>query len=189
MRGFTLIEVMLSSTLLLVLTTAFFVLLDGTFSRSRAVDERQSLSEHLVIFKEYCNDRVRNSRIESALCTANMLVFVAPVTASTGEGKLNTVGDNEMTVWDELHQQHLLVKQFKDQYRAVEETYVRDKPDSEDWKYEKERTVWNFGSKGELEFKLDQLPLVTVHCSTVLKRRGGDLPWDRDITILIGNYR
>lgn len=187
--GFTLIEVLLASGLLLVLTTAFLALLDSTFTRARVVDERQSVSERLVIFKEYCNDRIRNSRIESLQCTPEMLVFVVPVTAATEEGQLNTVGNNEMTVWDELHQQRLSVKEVDGEFRAVEETYVRDDTDSEDWRLEKERVVWNFGVEGKLEFSLSQLPLVTVKCSTVLKRRGGDLPWQRELTLLIGNYR
>lgn len=187
--AFTLVEILLSSGLLLVLTTAFLVLLDTTFTRSRVVDERQSVSERLVIFKEYCNSRIRNARVESLQSHPKMLVFVAPVTASTADGQLNTVGDNEMTVWDELHQYRLSVKLVGSEYRAVEEAYVRDDPDSEEWRFEKERTIWNFGVKGELEFQLDELPLVTIKCSTVLKRRGGDLPWEREVTLLMNNFR
>lgn len=187
--GFSLLEVILASALFLVLTTAFLTLLTSTFTRTRNVDERQTVLERLIIFKEYCNQRLRNIRVETTESTADHLVFTAPVTASTVEGQLNTVGANEMTVWDELHRYHLFVKDEGGRYRAVEQSFSRDDPDDKDWVYEGERAVWVFESEGTLEFDLTKLPLASIKCSTVLRRRGGELPWQRELTLTMSNYR
>lgn len=170
-----------------MLTSAFLTILFQTLDRRRVIDERQTVLERFVIFKEHCNRRVRNSRIDITDSHSQQLAYTPPEQASTSVGLLNKVGDNEMTVWDDSAQRRLLVTSDGRTSALYDDVYRREADAS--WQQVGRTQMWDLGPGGKMEFFVDDLPLLRIEINLELQREQGVVPWRQTLTLMIDNFR
>lgn len=178
-EGLSLVEVVLASALLLLLSAAVLRYVLPIFQHADRMDTEQENLQRFVLFRSHLSKRLKNSQVDLAGSTPSVLRFVPPVQVQTAHGRLNRVNALEMTDWDSDNPREI---------RLVGEGLLVDKLVEAADTDPANLRLWEMGEAARLEFDFSAPPLVRVVVGG-RKGHGADAPlWERTFTVQLKNF-
>ena len=174
-RGLTLIELLISASILLLITTMVFLVMVPLMRKAQPGDDKQENIQRLIFLRRYLDTRLNGARV-LAVDTYGLDYYV-PERVDTDLGRLDVLTQADMVRWD-----------YSVRYRVTTvdrggEMVVVDGPELAP---ETGRSIWNLGPGGELTFE-PKLPLVTLTARSQKGQYGGGI-WQRQVDIVIKHY-
>ncbi len=176
----TLIEILVASGLLIVLTMAFFQILAPALRRTVKIDRRQENLQRFILFKEYLTKRMGNVRLIADTVGPTSLEFYLPDQVDTAEyGPVNVVKVTEMIYWNENIKNRITIPESGDKNRIITEIAG-----------EKVRPLWNLGPSGEVTFSFDRsgIPQLTTEITITDEKEPMAAPWKNSFKVYIKNF-
>lgn len=176
-RGFTLLELMVGSTLFLLLTGLIITTLVYAFQRGAYFDAKQETLQEFAIFRERLQQSLRDARIQLSGSSPSLVQFVLPVRVPTAQGNLNLISYAEQVQWDEANVFEITLVNSGNS--LIQRRLVGD-PDQT-------QILWNLGTQPSfLEFDFSNMPVLKV----TVQSRDSDTspPWSRTLLLVVENF-
>lgn len=178
--GTTVLELLIGSALLLMLTGLLFQTVIPVMRDAARVDAKQENLQRLILLREYLNKRLRSCKVRDV--TAMAVEFYQPDLVDTLVGEVPRINEAEMVEWDESTLYEITCLPSGE---VVDQ--ARGKPDTR-------RVLWNLGKSGSVKFDGAALPLVQVEVRTLAgqpKNAKGEVvePWVRTVPVVLAQYR
>ncbi len=174
-RGFTLAEVLIAASLLLLVTAITLGVLTNTYRRALLLEQKHDTLQRFILARNYLTKRLLNSNLQVASSSPQRLVFLLAAGEATAYGQLHRVSSTEMTQWLTDRPQEVTIET-----RGAQKVLVDKGGGSPP------RTLWVMGEVGELKADLTRLPLLDITLSTTDRDRR---PWSRTFTLRVENYQ
>lgn len=146
--GLTLIEILIATGLLLILTTALFQLIVPTIRRTEKLGWQQDNIQKFILFKEYMTKRLGNATVLANYVQSDAVEFYLPCQVDTSEyGRLNMLNVAETTYWNETQRCRLYLAKDSRNNNVITETIEGT-----------DRALWNLCNEGTVSFYLYTTP-------------------------------
>lgn len=178
--GTTMLELLIGSGLLLLLTALLFQTVVPVMRDASRVDAKQENLQRLILTREYLNKRLRSCNVDRV--EELFIEFYQPALVETRVGPVARISDAEMVDWDYSARYRIYCLPNG---RVVDE--VPGQPDTR-------RLLWNLGEGGALRFDRSALPVVQVEVRTLAGQPAnaqGQVvdPWVRTFSVVLAQYR
>jgi type II secretory pathway component PulJ len=178
-RGLTVVELLIACGLFLLVTLTFFQIFSPAMRRFGKSEGKQDILQKFIVLKERMTYRLGNAILLNDRVTSDSVEFYSPHQVDSPVGRLNCIDSAEMIDWNESFHCSFSVKQVAGE-NLITET-------SEDG----ERTIWNLGKEGTLNFSFQTAPEPLL--VTELYLPDGDnlsgQPWEKSFSIYIRNFK
>lgn len=180
-QGTTLFEMVVASTLLLIVSALVFQIVIPTMQRAQPGDDKQENLQRILFLRTYMVKQLNGARVLEV--TADSLDYYLPKREETEYGELDRLEPSNMVEWDDSVRYRITTFERDGQQVVVNgEVDLSSGTDI----FTPQRWLWNLGEGGSLQFQFDETvsPVLTMTARSNKGQYGGGV-WERVTDMVI----
>lgn len=170
----TMLELLISASLLLVLTTMVMLVLVPMLNRSAGMDRKQENLQRATLFQDLLIQHLADAKLEQV--TATNVTFYRPEKVHTTVGSLSLLNDKEAIIWD-LYNQHTLEASTQPNQDVVLQIRTEGPAAGR-------RVLWNLGQGGTFAVDYSKKPLLRLSVTSIADLEPGTPPFERQFFVV-----
>lgn len=171
----TLLEILISSGLLLLMTAVALQVLFPMLDRSARVDRNEENQQRAIVLQELLVQELQEARIHAIY--GDRVEYYMPDRLNTPVGNMNIIDIREAVTWN-LYDLRILESEVHPDQSVVVQIRVEGANPSK-------RPLWNLGPGGSFVLDYSATPLLRATVTSVADRTPGAPPWTRDLFVVV----